>query len=408
MSNYTPLYPPQNSINGIDPAGFPFLVLPDFIREYIQTAPLVSAFGGKEMTRPIYIHTVQQHEGTQFRVPMLDAMDYTNPAMDFNQVSDYGQTPNVNLCPVDIHNYSFDVKLKGMEVMKFATPIDLPPQVKPLLMDAVSRSLVKMILDSATFDPLDRQKQFTPYQDLVNKKPSYDRVAFGGFETDRATYNSFTGIKEALNNLNTGPDWDENGVSTNLLLRLREMAIEGGNKDGAVLVNNTIENQIRPAFIRTKAGFPDNKYLFLASPRAMRSLLNDPTYIATTSGRGTVVSEEQPQAVSGAHYRGSYEGIMLYEVNELGKYSVVSANDEVEASWCMLVGGGAWALGWAQNPWIVTKDDYVNMTREFASHETRGHRSLVYPSRQRQATGAGVPYVEQGIIHAFVRTNKPT
>lgn len=403
MSIYTPIYPPEQPINGISQGAFPFKVSQEFTKEYIQTAPLVSAFGGKEYTRPIYIHTIKPGEGVQFRVPFLDALDYTNPVLNFNQVSSASQTQSVSVCPVDINSYSFPLKLVGTEIVPFATPLDMPSQVRPQLMELVSRSLCKMILDGATYDPLNRQKQYTPYQDLETKKPSFDRVAFAGYTFERDQYRTVAGIKEALNYMDQGTTYDKNGLSTEFLLKLRRMAIDGGVQEGSVKVNNTIETRIRPAFVRTKAGFPDNKWLFLCSPAAVESLLKDPVYIQTTSGRGTVVSEEQPQAVSGASYRGTYEGIMIYEVDELSNYDVTSENNGTLAAWCMLVGGGAWSLGWAKNPWIAFKNDPINMVQEFTTHEMRGHRSLILPSRQFKATGIGSPEVEQGIIHAFVR-----
>ena len=71
--------------------------------------------------------------------------------------------------------------------------------------------------------------------------------------------------------------------------------------------------------------------------------------------------------------------------------------------WELLVGAGAWSLGWADMPEISFKPDVTNSIDEYTTHEIRGQEAIKFKAKQAQTIAAGILQVEQGIIHSFVR-----
>jgi len=128
-------------------------------------------------------------------------------------------------------------------------------------------------------------------------------------------------------------------------------------------------------------------------------------YYQATTARGTVVTSEQPEAISGADYHGKYSGIHIYEVKDLSRYISLSQNNNYSIGWELFIGAGAWSAGWNKEPWIVMHDDVINMTQEYASHEIRGQKALKFAAKQATTVAniAKTSGIEQGIIHSFVR-----
>lgn len=398
-----PLYPVNTPQNGISQGLFPFKVNAEFFKEWIQITPFWNMMG-TEMNRPIVRHQMKQGEGWQYRVAKMNALDYTKPVLNFDQVSGAGQYQSVDYDSINCQAISFPVPIKGRELLALGTPISLPESVRPQLIQVCQRAFNKNLLDSAMFNYLsvtDPQGGYNPATQI----PSFDRAVMSGVTPTRATWNGYHGATTAWNAMNTGITFAQNGLSAKHLLNLKAMAVRGGNSNGQVLVNGDIENAIQPAYMKTKGGWALNEYIYLCNTESYTQLLQDPMYYQATTTRGTVVSSDQPEAISGADYHGKYSGIHIYEVKDLSRYISLSQDGTKSIGWELFIGAGAWSVGWHKEPWIVMKDDVINMTQEYASHEIRGQKALKFPAKQATTVGniAYTPGIEQGIIHSFVR-----
>ena len=399
----TPLYPVNTPINGISGGLFPFKVNAEFFREWIQVTPFWNLIG-VEMNRPIVRHQMKAGDGFQYRVPQMNALDHTKPVINFDQVSGSGQYQKVDYDAVNCSAYSFAVPIKGLELLSLGTPIVLPDSVRPQLIEACQQNFNMSLLNSAMFNylmPTDPTGGYIP----ATKLPSYDRAVLAGKTPSRATYNAYAGLTTAWNSFTDGITYAQNGLSAKHLLALKTMAVRGGNANGAVSVNGRIENAVRPAYLKTKGGFPLNEYIYFCNTESYTQLLQDPMYYQATTTRGAVVSSDQPEAITGADYKGKYEGIHIYEIKDLSNYISLSQDGTKSVGWELLIGAGAFSVGWNKEPWIVMKDNVIDMAREYASHEIRGQKSLIYPAKQATTVAniAKTAGVEQGIIHSFVR-----
>jgi len=356
------------------------------------------------MTRPIVRHQMLQGEGWNYRVAKLNALDYTKPTINFDQVSGSGQYQKVDYDSINCQAISFTVPIKGRELLALGTPISLPDSVRPQLIEVCQRAFNKNLLDSAMFNYLSITDPAGGYNPTT-QMPSYDRMVMAGVSPSRATYNAYNGATTAWNTMNTGITYAQNCLSAKHLLNLKAIATRGGNSNGQVLVNGDIEDPVRPAFMKTKGGWPVNEYIYLCNTESYTQLLQDPMYYQATTARGTVVTSEQPEAISGADYHGKYSGIHIYEVKDLSRYISLSQNNNYSIGWELFIGAGAWSTGWNKEPWIVMKDDVINMTQEYASHEIRGQKALKFAAKQATTVAniAKTPGIEQGIIHSFVR-----
>ncbi len=398
-----PLYPVTAPINGIATGLFPFKVNAEFFKEWVQLTPLWNLMGS-EMTRPIVRHQMKAGEGLQYRVAKLNALDFTKPVLNFDQVSGAGQYQSVDYDSITTQAISFPVPIKGLELLTLGTPISLPDSVRPQLVEACAQYFNKNLLDAAMFNYLSLTDPAGGYNPAT-EMPSYDRVVLAGINPVRATYNAYAGITTAWNGFTGGITYATNGLSAKHLLNLKAMAVRGGNPNGQVLVKGKIEDAVRPAFMKTKGGWPLNEYIYLCNTESYTCLLQDPMYYGSTVNRGVIVNADQPESINGADYKGKYEGIHIYECKDMANYISLSQNGTYSVGWELFIGAAAWSAGWDKEPWIVMKDDVINMAREYASHEVRGQKTLIFPARQATTVAniAKVPGIEQGIIHSFVR-----
>lgn len=385
---------PIAPISGINQNLFPYKVNSDFFKEWVKVTPL-SNLMGSEMTRPIYRHKLRDGEGLQFRVGRLEAFDYKNPVVGLDQRRGAAQQPKVNSDSIDVSFKSFPIQLSGLDIVKLGTPIKLPDQVRPQLIEACARNLNYDLFNAMIKDL---------YPNPATSKPSYDRIALAGAGNDgladinRATYNALAGIVAALGSaggLSGAATPAASGLSGRHILALKRMAESGGRSLG-------FEHAVRPAYLKTKSGWPMNEYIYLIDPESFTSLLSDPLFTSTTMARGTTVESDQPQAIHGADYIGRFFGVHIYVVNDLLDYRVTyrpnAAGADVEAAWNIFMGAGALSVGWNEFPFVVMDMDEVERIQLFVSHEQRGQKALTFASKQ-----GIVPVVEQGIIHSFSR-----
>jgi hypothetical protein len=242
---------------------------------------------------------------------------------------------------------------------------------------------------------------------VAGNYPSYDRVVIpvaAGTLVTRANYQANASFPTLMNGLQTSAATTPagSGLSAKHLETLRQYAERGNAADIAV---NT-ENAIRPAYVKNKAGWPMNKYIYLAHPQTLASLFADPLFANSTFNRGTVIDQENtPQTLNGADYVGEYRGISIYSCKDLYQYSITSQDANKQVAWNIFMGAGAVSLGWAEEPQIGMENDLVERMQLYFGHEFRGQKMLQFPSEYAQQVGAVAgsnPVAEQGIIHSFV------
>lgn len=390
-------YPVTAPISGINQNLFPYYVdNKQFFKQYLKETPFYPIMG-TELTKPIVVHTMKAGDGYQYRVPKLNALDYTKPVTDFNQVRGQAQTQSVDVDYVTCSEIAFSVIIKNAQLIKAGTPIDLPDQVNDQLRQACRLNLNKSILDAATFSNYNVATQIS----------SYDRSMLAGLSPTRATWNAYANLQTAFNSFTAGNTaYNQQGLNARLLMNATIMASKGGKTNGAVYQNGvTIEDQIHPCRIMSKNGMPMQKYMAFFSPEALLTLYDDPLFQSTTTARGTVISSDQPEMISGADYVGEFKGVYIYQVDDLSRYNVYSADGNKNVSWGFLIGAASWSLGWYEQPSIEFDQDRIDRQQIWASHETRGQKCLRFPSKQASSVAAGIATVEQGLIHIF--TNIP-
>lgn len=404
------LYPVVNPVQGISSGLFPKHVSAKLFKQYIQLFPLIN-FMGMEETRPIAIHRMKRGEGWAYTVGKLNAMDYTKPVLNFDQVSGTAKDITIDEFTVQCRKQAFLREIKGRDLLELGTPVDLPATVRPQLIEACQRNLLKSLLDTAMFDwlsPLGHGGY-----DINTQLPSYDRVVMGGVNNggtaaqdgaDRTAYYNKANLKTAWNSLPTGAAFNEGGLSAKHLLKLKAIATSGGYSGGATYVNGDIEDKLRPAYMKSYKGAPINEYIYFCTTDSIAKLYEDPMFFQSTVARGTVISPDQPDIITGGTYHGKFNGIHIYEVEELSRYMSFSQTGDKKVAWELFIGAGAWTLGWFKEPWITLRDNPTDSIQEYTSHEIRGQETIKFKAKQPTALAYNANMlVEQGIIHSFVR-----
>lgn len=390
--------------NGINQNLFPFDVSNKLFREWVQITPLYNLMG-TEPTRPIVRREMQPGKGAEWRVGKLQALDYKNPVINFAQRRGNAQQQVVNYDKVGCDFKSFLVQIKLYDILRYATPVDLPPEASQQLVESFSRNLNYDLFNAMTTTAYPTIQ--TANCNVVGTLPSYDRALIptnAGIPVTRAAYQANALFGTLLNGFQTPAATTPagSGLSANHLETLKQYAERGNAADIAV---NT-EDAIRPAYVRSKAGWPMNKYIYLAHPQTLKSLFADPLFANSTFNRGTVIDQENtPQTLNGADYIGEYRGIAIYSCRDLYEYAIPSADGTKNAAWNIFMGAGAISLGWAEKPVIGMDNDMVERIQLYFGHEFRGQKMLQFASAYAAQAGAVAgsnTVVEQGIIHSFV------
>ena len=396
------LYPvPTEGYNGINQNLFPFSVSSKLFREWVQITPLFNLMGD-EPSRPIVRKQLKKGEGLQYRMGKLQALDYKNPITNFDQRRGNAMQQKVDYDKVDVDFKSFLAQIKGYDILDFGTPIDLPPYARSQLVEAFSRALNYDLFNAMTVTAYPTIK--TASCNVDGTLPSYDRAVFKlgtGLVPTRAAYQAAATFPTLINGMSspaaTTPG--TSGLSASHLEALKQYAERGGSAVG-------LEDAIQPAYVRSKAGFPMNKYIYLAHPQTLTSLFSDPLFANSTFNRGVVIDPENtPQMLNGADYVGEYRGIAIYSCRDLYQYALTSADGTKTAAWNIFMGAGALSLGWAQEPVIGMENDLVERIQLYFGHEFRGQKMLQFPSQYAATVGAQAgsnTVVEKGIIHSFV------
>lgn len=394
------LYPvPAPGYNGINQNLFPFEVSSKLFREWVQATPLYNLIGN-EPTRPIVRKVLNKGEGLQYRMGKLQALDYKNPVVNFDQRRGAAQQQQVDYDAVNVDFKSFLVQVKGYDILSYGTPVDLPPYARSQLVEAFSRALNHDLFLSATTGAYPALSTGSALRgNVAGAYPSYERIVFGNAFAPRINaYYADGTFPTLLNGMTAAPAPNATGLSAAHLKKLKSYAERGGSA-----INR--ESALQPAYVKSKAGWPMNKYIYLAHPNSLDSLFADPLFASSTFNRGTVIDQENtPQTLNGGDYVGEFFGVSLYSCRDLYEFEIVSADNNKRTAWNLFIGAGAFSLGWAEEPMLGMENDLVERIQLYFGHEFRGQKMLKFPSRQNRLNAAAnlATAVEQGVIHSLV------
>jgi hypothetical protein len=404
---------------GIDPSLFPVEVSEKFFQEYFKLTPLNTLIG-TEPTRPIVRRVMQPGQGLKWEVGKLENLDYKNPSVDFDDRDGVEQQITMFSDSVGARKKTQQVKFTGEEILRFGTPVNVFNRASMLLMNACKMNLNWDLFNSMLYTSY--QTSNGAYNNLLTGNcnvsgtlPSYDRMIMpiaNGSNITRAAYQANSTFPTVCNALQTptATTYQGSGLSCNHLSQLKMLAQRGNASD---LPSNT-ENLIQPALIRTKGGWGVDEFYYFAHPETIASLESDPKFANSTLYRGTVTDADQPETISGADYRGKFNGIHIYAVKDLFDYAFTSADGNKRIAINLFMGAAAVELGWAKEPSLGQKIDSKNDIHYFWTHELRGQKMLQFPSKYGTGgalTTAGAPItpvtgsntvVEQGIAYSFV------
>lgn len=349
----------------------------EFYEEYIGLTP-ISTFMGSSQSSIIQILEINKGSGLTKTIPFKREIDYKNPVIGFDQLAGAEQQLTVYDDTIDVKMRRFADVLNGIALQKQATPVNLYEMLRPTLLTATKRNLVKSIFDTACADAASGGL-YNP----ATETPSIDRAIYAGVDEFPESINAGAAAMTA------GATAAENGLSVDHIRQLKTWATQGG----AAFEN---ENKLRPYELKTREGFPEEMYVYLMDPGSYASLVRDPDWSAYFSN-GQVRTSDQPSGIYGGRFRGRIEDVMIYECPELGLYRNTSAED-ITMAHNLFLGAQAFGLAWGQRPWFEMEMRDFNFNAAMAVCEIRGQKVWTFPSFQNNGTR-----VEHGLIHSFVR-----
>ena len=382
-------YPVPDPFNGVASYFFPYKVNHKLFKTWFPLT-YFSSLTGEDMTKPVYKHTFRAGEGLNYAIGKLNPLDYMNPAKDTAQKRGFAQTQSVESFSVNTTRLSWPVECRDLDLMSQGTPIeDLPSMVSGQLGDIQQKNFSYSLLKAATTG------LYPQGAGLVNGiMPVTNRAVAGNLidgQVDGAyVYNGAATMQAQLLAAMPNARATQHRLTLKHLRRLKIMAELGGNSLG-------LEDPIRPSRVTMVNGQDSTEYFFFAPPGAITNLLSDAEFQSQMVTRIHV--EAQPQPISGADYIGKIYGINIYECPMLDQFRVdVAGAGDGLGYWSLLIGAGAWTVGWYKYPHIVMDRDVIENKVLFCSHEQRGQDVIRFQSNVTPARTA-----EQGIIHSFTR-----
>ena len=404
-----PAYPLVAPFNGLNQQLFPYSVNQKVYETWFPLTyfgPLTST----DMTKPVYKHTIKSGEGLAFTVGKLNPLDYLNPVVDSAQKRGYAQTQTMDAFTVSTSRLSWPVNIRDQDLMAQGTPTEqLPSLVFSQLVEVQQKNFTDTMLRAATIG------RYPVIAEVNGVMPHTSRAVAGNLDVAQPAdgiwaYNNGATLRAELLHAMPQARHANHKLSIKHLRRLKMLAEVGGVNPANIVANiwNPLlgyEDPIRPSRVTLQNGQNSTEYYYFGAPAAINNLLNDAEFQTQMVSR--IGIESQPQPISGADYVGKIYDINIYECPMLAAFSAgIDANNDGGVAWGLLIGAGAFTVGWYKYPYIVMDRDIIENSVLYCSHEQRGQDVLRYQAKSDVAnlTVNGYNTVEQGIIHSFTRT----
>jgi hypothetical protein len=366
-----------NTPNAYDTSLIPTEVRAQYFEEVLLQSPL-SGFMGDSPEDVIQVINKNDGTGLTSTFSFSREIDYKSPIYDYDQISGKGQALKFYEDTITVRQQALADLLKGIQLTKLTTPIDIYNALKPKLMTAHKRNITYSLLKSATFDS---------YGAAFTAGPVTNRVQYGTDGTG-ASYNAnMITASDAL----VGNAYNNGGLSVQGIKNLRDMAINGG-------LSFEVDKRISPYMLKTREGFPSPFYVYFMSTASYRSLEGDPDWKGFYN-RGIIEMPNQPSSLSGSFFKGQIDNVLIYEVPELGNFKVGTAQGFArDNAWNLFCGAQAFGLVWHKTPWFAQELTNMNTVVEMAMIEMRGQKAIKFPSFADETVS-----IENGIIHHITR-----
>lgn len=242
------------------------------------------------------------------------------------------------------------------------------------------------------FTTLNYPNVFTANCNVPNTIPAYDRsVVSGGNYTSAQWYANAT-FQAKFNAF--GPAHDANGPSVNFIIDGLNLMKRGGHRPNREHIIDPVGAVYREFSDRRKSF---EGAVFLAPPEFYPLLWRDPLYKEAIIARGTVVSPDQENILTGSFYHGKLGGVHLFECPMMSEFTFQSAQNNHDIAWCLMLGPGALAYPSDGNFKLMFEfDQYENRIRGKGEY-IRGFKALKY----KPQTDTVNTSIEQGIVHMF-------
>jgi len=364
--------------NAYDTALIPVEVRAQYFKEVLLESPL-SMFMGSTPESVIQVVYKKNGTGNTTTFSFSRELDYKTEIYDYDQITGRGQDLKFYEDTITVRQRSGTDKLQGIQLVQLNTPIDIYNELKPKLLTRHKRNITYSLLKSATFDS---------YGPAFTAGPVINRVQYGTDATAGANYNA--NMITAANAL-AGNTYNTGGLSVQGIKNLRDMAIQGGT-------SFEVDKRISPFMLKTREGFPYPMYVYFMSTASYKSLEADPDWKGFYN-RGIIEMPNQPSSLVGSFFRGQIDGVLVYEVPELGNFKLGTAQGFArDNAWNLFCGAQAFGLVWHKEPWFEQEFSNMRTIVQMAMLEFRGEKAIKFPSFADET----VP-IENGIIHHITR-----
>jgi len=391
MSNYS---------KTLQPELFERKAIKPYVEEYVRTFPF-SQFMGSAGKNIIRVQKLEKGQGSsiQFR---CQQMFKPTVAYGTQQLWGLGDKTVYATDSVSVDMFRFSHEFDSFSMDELSVDINLMPGAHASLkyQSMYLNNLRILQQFGLCFTP---QAQVIPNVELSYADLRDNIVACllddpTGISRQRVVF----GFDKGLNAASVGAALDaavldnaaEDKLTVNHLRKLKMLAKMGSRTN---IANK--ENPLSPYMLKFLNGAEAPRYVYFGSPEAIFSLMLDPIWTAQAT-RGVVTDSMQPEFLNGGDFKGMIDGILVYEIEGLGDYTITKNG----VSYCYGVLLGADALGYAiyQIPTLVPEAVDYKSKRGIAHEEISGFKALKFPSKTDLAQrGVNPLKVENGIIHSF-------
>lgn len=353
------------------------IVRQELFKEFVHENTLRFLMG-TAMTSPIQVQNLPKKRGDNIRFPFLNAL--TDNPVSSGQLQ--GNTENLDFQSdiVTVDYVRYGAKVEEVDIAEQRATFEVFNQLRPQLVQRGSEIQRDSVIDALG---------------NVSEGRSRNRYLYGNDDANwDATHATALANVDAVNDKMTFAVIDE----------LKEKADLGGNTAGTAK-----SHKLRPFRLMMDNGAISSMYVLLLHPTAARQLRQDPLYQNTALFRS---EQRAPKLVDGSRFLGVYNGVLLYQVDELarladnttplgsavgshlgGNYTRTDLTSAGAGSIAvvhnLLLGSQAVGMGMAMLPRIDEEQSDFKIVRELGITEIYGVVKLVFNS------------VDNGVVHSF-------